>query len=88
MTRTSRTRSARLTVRRVAGAVTSAAAVALVGTVALPAATAAAAGIVDDRPRPVVTARSPTALPASTSTGVRAVVHRWDDGRWVRDDTG
>ncbi len=87
MTRTSRSRSPRLTARRVAGAVTSAAAVALVGTAALPAATAAAAGIVDDRPRPVVADRDPAALPTSSTTA-RAVVHRWEHRRWVRDGTG
>jgi hypothetical protein len=84
MTRTSQPHPVRSTGLRVLGALTSAAAVALVGTAALPAATAAAAGIVDPHPQVVRTSADPAALPTSTST--RAVTYRWDGTRFVRTD--
>jgi hypothetical protein len=84
MTRTSQSHPVRSTGLRVLGALTSAAAVALVGTVALPPATAAAAGVQDPHPRVVRTAPDPAALPTAAST--RAVTYRWDGTRFVPTD--
>lgn len=83
MTRTS-TQHPRPSGRRVLGALTSAAAVALVGTAALPAATAVAAGVADDHPRLLSATADPAALPTATST--RSVTYRWDGTRFVRTD--
>ncbi|MGG5258965.1 hypothetical protein [Phycicoccus avicenniae] len=80
MTRT-RTPHPRPSGRRVLGALTSAAAVALVGVAALPPATAAAAGVADDHPRLLVAGQDPAALPTATST--RAATYRWDGTRFV-----
>lgn len=83
MTRT-RTPNPRPSGRRVLGALTSAAAVALVGTAALPPAAAAAAGVLDPHPRVLRAAPDPAALPSEANT--RAVTYRWDGTRFVRAD--
>ncbi|GGL39442.1 hypothetical protein H9L10_13290 [Phycicoccus endophyticus] len=67
---------------RALGGLGSAAAVALVGVAALPASTAAAAGVADDRPQVRTASADPAALPTETST--RSVTWRWDGTRWVR----
>ncbi|MBM6401309.1 hypothetical protein [Phycicoccus sonneratiae] len=83
MTRTSSPHPVRSTGIRVAGALTSAVAVAFAGVAVLPPATAAAAGVTDDRPHPPSRhPRGPSALPRDTTTQVVAT-YRWADGRWV-----
>ncbi|QKE83240.1 hypothetical protein [Arthrobacter sp. NEB 688] len=82
MTSSTRSAPSRSTGLRLVGALTSATAVALVGTAALPAAAARAAGVHDDRPVVLARAADPAALPTGTSSP--AATWRWDGTRWVR----
>ncbi|WP_404350961.1 hypothetical protein LG324_00945 [Phycicoccus jejuensis] len=82
MTSSTRSGPFRSTGLRLVGALTSATAVALVGTAALPAAAAEAAGVHDDRP--VVVPRPPDPAAPPTETSTRGVTWRWDGARWVR----
>ncbi len=82
MSPTSRSSPLHLPWHRMVGALGSALAVAVLGTAAIPPATAAAAGVADDRPHLRPANSDPADLP--TPLVGRPVTYRWDGTRWVR----
>jgi hypothetical protein len=89
MSPTNRTSTPSTPGRRFAGAISSAAAVALLGVTALSPQTAQAAGVVAGHPRPMhrLASADPTALPAAargTASDAVAVAYRGSPTGWVR----
>ncbi len=81
---TPRATSARVAALRFVGALGSALGVAFIGVAALPPATAAAAGVVNDQPR--VTSSAPAPADVTPRANTRPVSYRWDGAHWVRTD--